>query len=316
MKKNVKHFLFLSIFAGTGIHIFNRMVNRTACMKEVLSFQIGQYYDWKYGQIYYTKSGSGEPLLLIHDLHPASSSYEWKKMMKKLEKKHTVYTIDLLGCGRSDKPNLTYTNYLYVQLITNFIKDVIGEKTDVIATGTSSSFTVMACNMEKNLFKKLILINPEDLKDSAKTPDGQKNVAKFLLDLPIIGTFIYNMNIHELKINRLFSEKYYYKKQLISTKIQDVYYESAHLGEGAGRHLYASMISNYTNINISHALKNIENEICIIGSRERPHSVDILNSYSDCNHKIETAYISNSKYLPQLETPEKLNEILHVFLND
>ena len=92
--------------------------------------------------------------------------------MKKLEKKHTVYTIDLLGCGRSDKPNLTYTNYLYVQLITNFIKDVIGEKTDVIATGTSSSFTVMACNMEKNLFKKLILINPEDLKDSAKTPVG------------------------------------------------------------------------------------------------------------------------------------------------
>ena len=56
MKKNVKHFLFLSIFAGTGIHIFNRMVNRTACMKEVLSFQIGQYYEWKYGQIYYTKS--------------------------------------------------------------------------------------------------------------------------------------------------------------------------------------------------------------------------------------------------------------------
>ena len=106
-------------------------------------------------------------------------------MMKKLEKTNTVYPIDLLGCGRSDKPNITYTNYLYVQLIDNFIKDVIKEKTDVVATGSSVSFTVMACNMEKNLFKKIILINPEEMSVLNRTPDKKKNVAKFLLDLLI-----------------------------------------------------------------------------------------------------------------------------------
>ena len=51
----------------------------------------------------------------------------------------------------------------------------------------------------------------------------------------------------------MFREKYYYKKQLISTKAQDVYFEAAHLGEGAGRYLYASIISDYTNISITHA---------------------------------------------------------------
>ena len=261
MKKNIKHFLFLAAAAGTGIHLMNRTVNRTACMKEILSSHPGHYYDWKHGRIYYTKTGSGAPLLLIHDLHPASSSYEWSRMMKKLEKTNTVYTIDLLGCGRSDKPNITYTNYLYVQLIDNFIKDVIKEKTDVVATGSSVSFTVMACNMEKNLFKKIILINPEEMSVLNRTPDKKKNVAKFLLDLPVIGTFLYNTTVHELKINRMFREKYYYKKQLISTKAQDVYFEAAHLGEGAGRYLYASIISDYTNISITHALKNIENKI-------------------------------------------------------
>lgn len=314
MKKHVKQFLTLSILAGTGMHIMNRMVNRTACMKEILSFHIGQYYEWKHGNIYYTKSGNGKPLLLIHELHPASSSYEWKKMMLKLEKNHTVYTIDLLGCGRSDKPNITYTNYLYVQLLNSFIKDVIGEKTDVVATGASSSFTIMACNMEKDLYNKIILINPEELDLSMKSPTKEMNLIKFILDLPIIGTFLYNLKFHELKINRMFREKYYYKKQLISTKMQDAYFESAHLGEGAGRHLFASMISNYTNIDVIHALKNIENQIYIIGSRERKNSVAILDSYTDYNHKIETAYISNSKYLPQMEIPEKLNETLQIFL--
>ena len=170
--------------------------------------------------------------------------------------------------------------------------------------------------MEKNLFKKIILINPEEMSVLNRTPDKKKNVAKFLLDFPVIGTFLYNTTVHELKINRMFREKYYYKKQLISTKAQDVYFEAAHLGEGAGRYLYASIISDYTNISITHALKNIENKICIIGSRERPHSVEILDEYTECNHNIETAYLSNSKYLPQLETPDKVNEILQVFLNN
>ena len=56
MKKNVKHFIFLSTTAIGGLHIINRMLNRTACMKSLLNYHIGEYYDWKHGKIYYTKS--------------------------------------------------------------------------------------------------------------------------------------------------------------------------------------------------------------------------------------------------------------------
>ena len=64
------------------------------------------------------KKGEGTPLLLVHDLNCASSNYEWKYVVDDLSKRHTVYAIDLLGCGHSDKPKMTYTNYLYVQLLT------------------------------------------------------------------------------------------------------------------------------------------------------------------------------------------------------
>ena len=57
------------------------------------------------GNIYYTKCGSGKPLLLIHDLHFASSGYEWESIREQLSRSYTVYTLDLLGCGRSEKPN-------------------------------------------------------------------------------------------------------------------------------------------------------------------------------------------------------------------
>lgn len=50
-------------------------------------------------------------MLLLHDLHCASSGREWQYIEDALAQDHTVYTLDLLGCGRSDKPAITYTNF-------------------------------------------------------------------------------------------------------------------------------------------------------------------------------------------------------------
>ena len=162
MKKNIRHFFLLTALAAGTIHLVNRFIDMTAEMKNILKTESGSYYHWKNGSIFYTKRGSGSPLLLIHELNPISSSYEWCRLVKKLEKHYTVYTIDLLGCGRSDKPYLTYTNYLYVQLLTDFIHDVIGERPDVVTTGNSISFAVLAQNMNPNLLASITAINPPD----------------------------------------------------------------------------------------------------------------------------------------------------------
>ncbi|MFR8755922.1 MAG: hypothetical protein ACLVG5_03785 [Clostridium sp.] len=101
--------------------------------------------------------------------------------------------MDLLGFGRSEKPNLTYTNYLYVQLISDFIKSEIGHRTDVAATGDSSSIAVMACSNSPELFDRLLLINPESLLSSSLVPGKNARLYKLILDLPIAGTLIYNI---------------------------------------------------------------------------------------------------------------------------
>ena len=144
-KKNLKTCTILTGLTVASMHIVNRFVYYMSTIDEMLSDKDAEYYDWRFGRICYHKTGSGSPLLLIHDLNVCSSSYEWNQIVDQLSKTNTVYTIDLLGCGRSDKPYLTYTNYLYVQLITDFIKHIIGEKTDIIAMGESGSFVLMAC---------------------------------------------------------------------------------------------------------------------------------------------------------------------------
>lgn len=316
MKKNIKHFFILTAFAAGTIHFVNRFIDMTAEMKNILKSQNGEYYDWKNGRIFYSKRGSGSPILLVHELNPIASSYEWCRLVKKLEKTHTVYTLDLLGCGRSDKPCLTYTNYLYVQLLTDFIHNIIGESPDVITTNNSISFAVLSQNMDRSLIRRIIAINPPALGTFELNPDKYPSVKKILLELPIIGTFIYNIRTHETNIQKILRETYFAKPQLVSSKMLDAYYESAHMDKSHGKYLMASIEGHYTDNAITHALKKIEIPLYIIESRNMKDAVAIADSYTHKNSYVETSYISNAGLTPQLEVPDKLLGIINMFLND
>jgi len=316
MKKNVRQFVLLTTLAAGTIHVVNRFITTTADMKNILTTSKGQFYNWKNGEIFYTKRGEGSPVLLVHSLDPICSSKEWTNLIKKLEKNHTVYTIDLLGCGRSDKPFLTYTNFLYVQLITDFIKDVIGEKVDVIASNRSLSFVILAHNNNKEIINKIIGINPPELESLKINPDKYASVRKTLLELPIIGTFVYHILISNRNITKTFQERFYSKPQLVSTKLIDAFYEGAHKKNSGGKYLMASIEGHYTDNSINHALEKLDIPLYLIQSRYGNNFVKKIDAYCDLNDSIEAAYISNAKELPHLEVTGKLFEIIDMFLNN
>jgi len=316
MKKNVRQFILLTTLATGTIHIINRFITTTAEMKNILTTAKGQFYNWKNGEIFYTKRGEGSPILLVHSLDPICSSKEWTNLIKKLEKNHTVYTIDLIGCGRSDKPFLTYTNFLYVQLITDFIKDVIGEKVDVIASNRSLSFVVLAHNNDKGIINRIVGINPPELESLKINPDKYATVRKTLLELPIIGTFVYHILISNANITKTFQERFYSKPQLVSTKIIDAFYEGAHKKNSGGKYLMASIEGHYTDNSINHALEKLDIPLYLIQSRYGNNFVKKIDEYCHLNDSIEAAYISNAKELPHLEVTDKLFEIIKMFLNN
>lgn len=152
----------------------------------------GQFYDWKLGKIFYRKRGNGSPVLLVHGFEPSHSSKDLDSLARYLAGKHTVYTIDLLGFGFSDKPWVTYTNFLYVQLILDFIKNVIGEKTDLLACDGSALTALQAYNFDRSAFGKLVLVDPARQENiQAAKPFALK--LKAVMDFPIFGTFLYNI---------------------------------------------------------------------------------------------------------------------------
>lgn len=314
MKKHTKFILFTLSASVATIYAYNKFVEDTATKKNLLSDEKGNYYDWKYGSIFYTKTGNGSPILLVHDTNASASTAEWTKLLHRLEKNHTVYCIDLLGCGRSDKPAIEYTNYLYVQMLLSFMKNVIQEKTTVIASNFSASFVIMANHIDSSLFNRIVLINPVSLKQLDKLPDESLKLRKRIIELPFIGTFIYNMMNSADRIDDSFRNKYISRQQLISSTIEDTYYEAAHKNGSNGRYLYSSILGNYVNNSITHALKSMTTPTLIIGSVEMKKYAHVLDDYHKVNTNIDIIRINHGSLYPHMEIPDKIDSIIKDYI--
>ncbi|MBR1571153.1 MAG: alpha/beta hydrolase [Lachnospiraceae bacterium] len=304
--------LKFAIATATTLFAANAIIDKIASSKNKLSSMNGYFYSWKDDKIYYTKTGKGSPILLIHNMNVMSSSYEWNQIIEHLSENHTVYALDLIGCGQSTKPATTYTNYLFVQLINDFCNEIIGEKCDVITSGDSASFVIMANNMH-DLFDKIIMINPNDLSKMNFETTKVDMLKKNILFMPLVGTTLYNYYVSENRIKETTANQYFLKSNSDTISYIDASYEAAHLNSSKGKYLFASIMCHYTNIDMKIGLRNRDN-LYIIASNRRINSDEILSTYLKVNDKIEISYLDNSKMLPQIEEPEACMNLIEKYL--
>ena len=100
-------------------------------------------FEWRDRRVAFTKRGSGPPILLIHGIHAAAWSYEWRNNVDALARTNTVYTIDLLGFGMSERPAIRYSARLYISLISDFVSRVIDAPTVLVATSSSGAYAIV-----------------------------------------------------------------------------------------------------------------------------------------------------------------------------
>lgn len=313
-KNKIITIVLLSTGALSGTALINKYLQMRATSRNLLTEPEPRCFKWRLGNIYYTKCGSGKPLLLIHDLNYASSGNEWTNLVDRLKNDYTVYTIDLLGCGRSEKPNLTYTNFLYVQLLNDFIKSEIGRRTNVAATGASASIATMACSYNSDLFEQIMFINPETFTSCSQIPGKYAKLYKILLDLPIIGTLLYHIASSKKAISEQFTGSYFYNPYDVKPLYVDQCHEAANLG-ASPKSIYSSVQCNYTKCNINRALEKIDNSIYLLGGAQEINIEEIIQEYCTCNPAIESSLIPNTKHLPQMENPDEVYQIMKIFFN-
>lgn len=313
-KKTFSTILTLSALSVSAIHLINKVIFRKNISKQYIENEESNFYEWRFGKVKYSKKGIGTPILLIHDLTPGSSSYEFHRIYDTLAQTNEVYVMDLLGYGMSEKPNMTYTNFLYVQLIIDFIKNIIGRKSNIIATGDSIAIAIMACHNDPEVFKNLFLVNPQSLSILNMAPTHNTKLLKFIIDIPVIGTFIYSLNTMKNNFENIFKKQYFCNYNNLTDDIISSYLKSSHEPDYNAKYSYSSYIGRFMNSNIIHALKEINHNIYILYGDEEKEMNSIIEEYIYYNSAIEKAGIKNTSHLPHLEQPLEFLQQLDIFL--
>ncbi|KAI5067039.1 hypothetical protein GOP47_0017567 [Adiantum capillus-veneris] len=98
------------------------------------------YWDWRNHKVHYVVQGEGPPIVLVHGF--GASAFHWRYNIPELAKKFSVYAVDLLGFGWSEKALIDYDANLWKDQVADFIKDIVRSKA-VLVGNSVGGFTVL-----------------------------------------------------------------------------------------------------------------------------------------------------------------------------
>ena len=150
----------------------------------------------------------------------------------------------------------------------------------------------------------------------AKIPTKASKLFKKLIFTPVIGTFIYNLNVNKKTILQKFIFSYYYAQNDIKERDILTYFESSHKDHTHSKYLYACQKSRYLNANIVHCLSRLTNSIYIIVGNSNPENILAANEYQNYLPSIEIKGIAKTKQMPHMEKPEEFFSDVKIFLSD
>jgi pimeloyl-ACP methyl ester carboxylesterase len=270
-------------------------------------------FEWRERRVAFTKRGSGPPILLIHGIHAAAWSYEWRNNVDALARTNTVYTIDLLGFGLSERPGIRYSARLYISLISDFVSRVIDEPTVLVASSLSAAYAIVLAARDPHRFPAVCLIAPSGLVRLNEPVGIGGEAGRLAVDTPIAGTAMFNALVSRPQLRR-YLKNVYSNDATVTKELVDIYYATSH--QRGARHAPAAFLSGHLNIDVRHALRRLSQPALLVwGEQGSMAPVEEFRGFREIKRDFEISVLSPAGDLPHDERSEDFNVILSTWLN-
>ncbi|KAL1201177.1 Pheophytinase [Cardamine amara subsp. amara] len=114
---------------------------------------------WKGYLIQYTVAGNeGPAVLLVHGFGAFLEHYR-DNIESIVNRKNRVWTITVLGFGKSEKPNIIYTELLWAEFLRDFMIEVVGEPAHCVGNSIGGYFVALMAFLWPALLKSVVLVN-------------------------------------------------------------------------------------------------------------------------------------------------------------
>jgi len=101
------------------------------------------------------------PIILLHGF--GASSGHWRNNIPALSEQHTVYALDLLGFGASEKPPTLYQVNLWVEQVFEFWRTFIHHPAVIVGNSIGSLIGLIAAQKHPEMARGVVAISLPDL---------------------------------------------------------------------------------------------------------------------------------------------------------
>lgn len=142
---------------------------------------------------YADRGGEGLPVVLLHSINAAASSFEVSPLFEAYRGRRPVYSLDLPGFGHSERGPLDYSPELFGRAVADFLHQVVAGPADVVALSLSSEFAARAAILAPGQVASLVLVSPTGFGEKPLPAPGKVGVVARLLNLPGLSQWLYDM---------------------------------------------------------------------------------------------------------------------------
>ena len=283
----------------------------------------GDYWQWRGHKIYYVQAGekSSErpPLLLVHGF--GASTDHWRKNIEGLQKDFSVWAIDLLGFGRSAKPELTYSGNLWRDQLSDFITEVIGEPAVLAGNSLGGYASLCVAAQRHDNCCGLILLNSAgpftETEPKAKVNPLKKAMGKVTRSILLQpwASFLLFQYTRRRSIIRKTLEKVYLDPSAVTDRlVEEIYAPSC--DKGAVK-VFASVFKSPQGEKVDVLLTQLTRPLLIIWGEGDPwmNARERGAKFRQYYPQLTEHYIK-AGHCPHDEAPQEVNELISGWVLD
>jgi pimeloyl-ACP methyl ester carboxylesterase len=283
----------------------------------------GNYWQWRDRQIYYVKSGENAelpPLLLVHGF--GASTDHWRKNIAELSKEFEVWAIDLLGFGRSAKPNCGYSGELWREQLHDFITEIV-QRPVVLAGNSLGGYACLCVAAEYQASVRGVILLNSAGPFTDTSPLGAKKInpiqkafgklVQSLLKQPWASYFLFRSLKRRSQIRKTLLKVYVNHDQVTDRLVEEIYRPACDPGAAQ---VFAAIFTAQQGLTVDQLLSTMTCPLLNIWGEGDPwiNAQSRGAKFKQYYPELSEHYLTNSGHCPHDDTPAEVNALIKEWL--
>jgi pimeloyl-ACP methyl ester carboxylesterase len=108
-------------------------------------------------RVFYERQGSGSPIVFLHN---GGTSHElWRRQIEYFSERYDVIAPDLVGFGRSDRPDIPYDQALYLRMLERMVEELELDQVILVGNCIGSATSMRYAEQHPERVSAVVLVN-------------------------------------------------------------------------------------------------------------------------------------------------------------